>query len=169
VRIPKTVSKLRRILSKFSTILTKKEREYLLKLEIRSSNFYELPKIHKSRQIKYGIQGKKSTYVKLPKPDDLKPRPLIASPDHAALHSNLLDIILKPLCTEVPCFARDDMDFLHYIPNTVKEDTTPASFDVTSLYANIPQVLKLSRFGRISMEIKLILDSPNILFFKDWI
>ena len=71
-------------------------------------------------------------------------RPTIAGPSCPTQRlSNLLDIILKPLCTEVPSFIRDDMDFLHHIPDTVKEDTTLVSFDVTSLYTNIPHTLGL--------------------------
>jgi hypothetical protein len=35
------------------------------------------------------------------------------------------------------------MDFLHHIPDIVKEDTTLVSFDVTSLHTNIPHTLGL--------------------------
>ena len=49
--------------------------------------------------------------------------------------------MLKPLCQRVPRFIRDDMDFLNYIPDTVQPDTLIVSFDVTSLYTNIPHNL----------------------------
>jgi hypothetical protein len=56
------------------------------------------------------------------------------------VYTAAVDIILKPLCTEVPSFVTDDMDFLHHIPDT---DITLSSFDVTNLYTNIPHTLGL--------------------------
>ena len=55
--------------------------------------------------------------------------------------SHLLDILLKPLCEKVPSFIRDDLDFLNHVPDTVVEDTTLVTFDVVSLYTNIPTEL----------------------------
>ena len=86
-------------------------------------------------------------------------RPIIAGPSCPTQRlSNLLDIILKPLCIEIPSFMKDDMDFLLHIPDTVKEfeDTTLVSLDVTSLYTNIPHSLGLkpSRVGWTNMETK---------------
>ena len=41
----------------------------------------------------------------------------------------------------VPSFIRDDLDFLNYIPTRVSKETILMSFDVTSLYTNIPHNL----------------------------
>ncbi|OOZ70928.1 hypothetical protein BOW49_13320, partial [Solemya velum gill symbiont] len=52
-----------------------------------------------------------------------------------------LDLILKPLCKEVPSFVRDDIDFLQKLPETVTSNATLVSFDIVSLYTNIPHEL----------------------------
>lgn len=122
----------------------KKEIDYIQHFTYKTSNFYGLPKIHKSPTIQSAIQEQKSQYVKLPPPDDLKLRPIVAgpkSPTHRL--SNCLDIILKPLCKHVPSYIRDDIDFLKYIPDEVESETILVSFDVVSLYTSIPHELGL--------------------------
>ena len=71
-------------------------------------------------------------------------RPIVARPSSPAHRiSNFVDIILKPLCKEVPSFLRDDMDFLNHMPSEINENTFLVSFDVVSLYTNIPHDLGL--------------------------
>ena len=137
-----TSSKVNKFTTKFNHHLTKNEADYLTNYEIKSSNFYGLPKIHKSKDIQHNIKDKNAEYVMLPRPTDLKLRPIIAGPASSTQRlSNLLDIILKPLCKMVPSFIRDDLDFLNYIPTRVSKETILVSFDVTSLYTNIPHNL----------------------------
>lgn len=70
--------------------------------------------------------------------------PIVAGPASSTQRlSNLLDIILKPLCELLPSYVRDDMDFLNYIPESVDPKTILVSFDVISLYTNIPHTLGL--------------------------
>ncbi|XP_061170396.1 uncharacterized protein LOC133179719 [Saccostrea echinata] len=130
--------KITNLTKKFQSNLTKNEIEYLTNFEVKTSHFYGLPKIHKCKEIQKNVKKCNSTYIKLPRPNDLKLRPIIAGPASSTQRlSNLLDIILKPLCTKVTSYVRDDMDFLNYIPQTVPRDTLLVSFDVTSLYTNI--------------------------------
>lgn len=138
----KTYIKVCKLVDKFEKTLHKNEADYLKNFEVIPSNFYGLPKIHKSKEILNHLRDKKSKYVQIPKPKDLKLRPIIGGPSSNTQRlSNLLDIILKPLCKMVPSFIRDDLDFLNYIPNSVNEGTLLVSFDVTSLYTNIPHEL----------------------------
>jgi hypothetical protein len=58
--------------------------------------------------------------------------------------SHFIDIILKPLCCEVPSFIRDDLEFLNHLPTTVNPNSELISFDVVSLYTNIPHDLGIS-------------------------
>lgn len=55
------MSRIKKYVTKFSKNLTDKEEDFLLNFEVKTSNFYGLPKIHKSKQIQTGIQ----TYVNL--------------------------------------------------------------------------------------------------------
>ena len=45
------------------------------------------------------------------------------------------------MCEKVPSYVRDDLDFLRFIPETVPQNALLVSFDVTSLYTNIPHSL----------------------------
>ena len=125
-----------------NNILTKKETDYLTKFNHKTSFFYGLPKIHKSKQITSAITKQKSEYIQLPRPTDLKFRPIVAGPvcpTHRL--SNLIDIILQPYLKHVKSYVRDDIDFLNFIPKTVEDNVIMTSFDVTSLYSNIPHHL----------------------------
>ena len=120
------------------------EGELTRKFSSKTSNLYGLPKIHKSLAIKAAIQKQNSSYVRLPPPQDLKFRPIVAgptSPTHRL--SNFIDIILKPLCKNIPSYIRDDLDFLNQIPEQITENTILVSFDVVSLYTSIPHDLGL--------------------------
>ena len=52
--------------------------------------------------------------------------------------SCILDILLKPFLKCVHSYLKDDIDFLKFIPHTVSEHTMLISFDIVSLYTNIP-------------------------------
>ncbi|XP_061190017.1 uncharacterized protein LOC133197844 [Saccostrea echinata] len=163
----KTICKIKKLTSKFADNLTVKEVDYLTNFENKSSNFYGLPKIHKSKEIQDGLEGKNALYIKLPRPTDLKLRPIVAGPACPTHRiSNLLDILLKPLCQLVPSYVRDDMDFLGHIPDTVEINTEMVSFDVTSLYTNIPHTLGLEA---IAFWIDKYRSEINERFSKDFI
>lgn len=57
--------------------------------------------------------------------------------------SNLIDIVLRPLTKRVRSYLRDTMDFLNHLPENVSDETILATFDVESLYSNIPHDLGL--------------------------
>ncbi|XP_061187186.1 uncharacterized protein LOC133195360 [Saccostrea echinata] len=174
--------KITNLTKKFQSNLTKNEIEYLTNFEVKTSHFYGLPKIHKCKEIQKNVKKCNSTYIKLPRPNDLKLRPIIAGPTSSTQRlSNLLDIILKPLCTKVTSYVRDDMDFLNYIPQTVPRDTLLVSFDVTSLYTNITHDLGIEaikywldkypeeiddRFpANVILEgLRIVLENNNFLF-----
>ena len=136
------MKKIEKLLQKFKEDTTKAEKEYIHKFSWKTSIFYGLPKIHKSKRINEAINEQDAEYIKLRAPNDLKFRPIVAgplSPTHRL--SNFVDLILKPLCQHVPSFIRDDMDFLNYLPDEVEEHTLLVSFDVVSLYTSIPHDL----------------------------
>ena len=55
-----------------------------------------------------------------------------------------MDILLKPLCKEVSSFVRDDIDFLNHLQSEVKPNSKLVTFDVVSLYTNIPHDLGIT-------------------------
>ncbi|CAC5382643.1 unnamed protein product [Mytilus coruscus] len=124
IRDKSTMSKIRKLIKEYSNNLTNNEVDSLKNVEVKTSNFYGLPKIHKSKEIQDHIENRDSMYIKINRPTDLKLKPIIAGPSCSTQRlSNLLDILLKPLCIKVPSFVRDDIDFLNYIPDRVPLDT----------------------------------------------
>ena len=57
---------------------TKSEKDFLTNYVSITSNFYGLPKIHKSKQIKNDIETQKSECIEISNPSDLKFRPIVA-------------------------------------------------------------------------------------------
>ncbi|XP_014790251.1 uncharacterized protein LOC106883665 [Octopus bimaculoides] len=137
------ISKIRRLINEFQDSFTDKEKEYICNSVIKESNFYGLPKIHKSSEIQNAINKQKNQYVKILRPADLKLRPLVAGPQALTQQlSHFLDILLKPLCPLIPSYVWDGIYFIQHIHPTVAEGTI-LSFDVTNLYVNIPHSLGL--------------------------
>jgi hypothetical protein len=137
-------NKMKNLIGLYQTQLTDKERDYLLNFEWKSSNFYGLPKVHKSASILKAVQEQNCEYIKILRPADLKFRPIVAGPACPTHRlSNLMDIILKPLVHNVQSYVRDDIDFLTKIPKDINQNEIFATFDITSLYSNIPTDLGL--------------------------
>ena len=88
---------------------------------------------------------KKYGWQKVHNSDDLLYRPIDGGANCVTQRiSHFTDIILKPLCCEVPSFLRDDLEFLNHLPTTVNPNSELISFDVVSLYTNIPHDLGIS-------------------------
>ena len=61
------------------------------------SNFYGLPKIHKSMVIESAINTQISEIIEIFEPNDLKPIPIVGGPKCPTRKlSQLIDILLKP-------------------------------------------------------------------------
>ncbi|KAJ1091293.1 hypothetical protein NDU88_004420 [Pleurodeles waltl] len=89
----------------------------------RPGRFYMLPKIHKMNN---------------------PGRPIISGNDTATERLSLfVDLHLQPIVQQLPSFVKDTSHFLQIIEQlnqtyTFDDDTLLATFDVTSLYTNIP-------------------------------
>ena len=127
------------LLHLYRKCLTEKEMDYLTNFNCKSSNFYGLPKIHKSKTINEICRNSEKTYINIPRPDDLKLRPIVAGPACETHRlSNMLDILLKPFIIHIRSFIRDDLDMLNNLPESVDQNCKLVSFDVVNLYTNIP-------------------------------
>ncbi|CAG2245824.1 unnamed protein product [Mytilus edulis] len=137
-----TIRKIKRLVKEYSESFTANEIAYLCDFTPKEANFYGLPKIHKSNTIQTAVKHQNKKYIESPNPSDLKLRPIVAGPESPTQRmSHFLDLILKKLCPLIPSYVRDDIDFLRYIPETVPKNTLLTTFDVTSLYTNIPHDL----------------------------
>lgn len=146
-RNPKQTEKINynRLVDKHERCLTDKEIDYLRTFEVKTSQFYGLPKVHKSKQIAEKCENSNDSYVVIGEVKDLKLRPIIAGPSCQTNRlSNLIDILLKPLVKNIPSHLKDTKDFLNKLPTSSSEETLLATFDIESLYSNINHDLGLT-------------------------
>ena len=130
------------LVMKYRNGIMEEEIDYLTSFVYKTSYFYGLPKIHKSVIIREAIAKQNSEYVYVENPNDLTFRPIVGGPSGVTQRlSHFLDLILKPMCSSVKSFIKDDFDFLNHLPETVNTNSKLVSFDVVSLYTNIPHDL----------------------------
>ena len=133
------MNKLTEFVKKYKNVLTSQESNYLSKFSYSTSNFYGLPKIHKSKIIEEAIKHQNTECINILEPIDLKLRPIIAGPKCPTRPlSNLIDILIKPLLLHVKSYIKDNIDFLQKCSRINSTNTVLATFDVTSLYTSIP-------------------------------
>ena len=174
------MKKYRTFLKDHQTELTKKEYDYLTNFEHKTSNFFGLPKTHKNKEINEASAKSISNYTELPPSSDLIFRPIVAGPvceTHRL--SNFIDILLQPYTKYIKSYVKDTNSYRQKI----SQDSILVSFDVESLYSNIPHDLGLEAIAfwinkypgecpsRISNEfvlegIKIILEN-NSFHFND--
>ena len=140
--------------------LTKNEKDFLTNYILITKNFYGLPKIHNSKQIK----PPKSEYIEIPNPSDLKFRPIVAGPPCPSnRHSRLIDILLQSFQHKIKTYIRENIDFLNFIPKKNYSNTLIITFHVTNLCSNIAHEL---RKQAISFWIDKYPDSFHLRFNK---
>lgn len=134
--------KLEKFVKKYSKILTKDEQKYICDFDMKTSNIYGLPKIHKCKQIIDAINSQKTAYIQTKESSNLKFRPIIAGPICPTSHlSAFLDEIFKPFLPHVKSYIRDDQDFMQKLDRDMEDTKIFATFDVESLYTNIEHQL----------------------------
>ena len=141
--IDKTIlTQIKTFCNKYRNILTPKEYDFITKFQSKTSNFYGLPKIHKSTEIQNAITTQNSEYIRILNPTDLKFRPIVAGPTCPTHRiSNLIDILLQPFLVKINSYVKDNIHFLNMLPNETSPNSILATFDVTNLYSNIPHEL----------------------------
>ena len=135
----KIQSNLLTFLRKYKMSFTEPEWKFLNDKLHEVSNFYGLPKIHKSMVLESAINTQNSEIIEMFEPNDLKLRPIVRGPNCPKRKlSQLIEILLKPFLKHIKSLICDSLDFLNKCPRDVDEDTEIVTFDVISLYASIP-------------------------------
>ena len=145
--------------AKLSNVIDEDTAEYLKVPNPKAGNLYFLPKIHKV-------------------PGDRNPpgRPICNSKGTPTeLISQWVDNELAPLVRELPSYLQDGNDFLHKIQtinesHTLPPDTILVTWDVKSLYTNIPTAggvaacrAQLEKSGKTSAVINVIIKFINLI------
>ena len=180
----KTINKVKNLSVNYDSCLMDEEIDYIKNFEYKESNFYGLPKIHKSEIICEALKNYSGDCINIHRPMDLKFRPIVAGPvSPTSRLSELIDCILKDLPCQTSSYVRDDIDFLSKLPRDLPHDTSFSltALDVTSLYTNIDHGLGLEalkywvqklrhliprRFTEkfITDAVKLILENNSFFF-----
>ena len=144
----KVFQNLRKLVDKYSSNLTKKEKEYVLNNTWKTSEFYCTSKTHKCKSIQEVIlQNDNDTIINVLKPDDLKDRPIVAGPNNPTqVLSALIEKVLKPIAPCLTTYAKDDWHFIKQLPTTLNYEATLYSCDKECLYTSIPINLGLELF-----------------------
>jgi hypothetical protein len=162
-----TLTQIRLLCNNYKNIFTKKEFDYLTKFRYKLPFMYGLPKLHKCPDYFLDTHIDNFGFLSKIAPSDLKFRPIISSRFAPTSHlSAFLDDLLKPLVPLLSSHCRDTFHFLETLPKTVDNDSTLTTFDVTSLYTNIPHDLG---YQAIEYWIDIHKDKIPAKFTKDFI
>ena len=109
------------LVNRYSSSLTKKEKEYVLDNTWKTSEFYCAIKTHKCKSIQEAIlQNDNDIIVNILTPNDLKGRPIVAGPNSPTqVLSSLIEKILKPIVPCLTTYVKDDWHFIKQLPRTL--------------------------------------------------
>ena len=109
----KVFKHLEKLVARFSNCLLKEEQDFLIKFSFSASNFYGLPKVHKSKIIQEAMQVHNREYIRKYESSDLTLRPIAVGPNYPTRRlSNLVDISLKPFLIHIKSYIKSNLDFL---------------------------------------------------------
>lgn len=128
------------IVNSNTEVFAKDEQSYFINHNFQSSNFYVIPKIHKSTTIKNHCSNLKSSYLKLGEvPNDVSSRPIVSNINSPTCRiSHFLDKVLQPMLPLTDGYIKDTFHFLNRLPKNVTKTTIFVSLDVVNLYTVIP-------------------------------
>ena len=130
---------------KYKSILTNNEYVFLTKPCHKISNFYMLPKLHKSKEINEIIQRKRTEYIQIDEDILIERRPIVAGPVfHTNGLSEILHCIMKPALSLILHIVKDSFDFIQRLEKQCHNNTLLSTCDIKSLYTNIDHDLFLT-------------------------
>ena len=123
---------------KYENLLTENEYKTLIQKTYKISNFYMLPKLHKSKELNDIILAKNSEYVNVDKILTIEGRPIAAGPCyHTSVVSQILHVIMEPTLSFIKHILKDSFDFIDRIDTQCTVNTILSTCDIKSLYTNI--------------------------------
>ena len=123
---------------KYENLLTQNEYKTLTQKTFKISNFYMLPKLHKSKELNDIIMAKNSEYINVDKILTIQGRPIVARPCyHTSVVSQVLHVIIEPTLSFIKHILKDSFDFIDRIDTQCTVNTILSTCDIKSVYANI--------------------------------
>ena len=119
-------------------MLTESEYKTLTQKTYKISNFYMLPKLHKSKELKDILMAKNSEYINVDKILTIESTPIVAGPCyHTSVVSQILDVVTEPTLSFIKHILKDSFDFIDQIGTQCTGHTILSTCDIKSLYTNI--------------------------------
>ena len=110
---------------KYKSIIRNNEYDFLTKPCHKISNFYILPKLHKSKKI---IERKHTKYIQIDEDILIEGRPIVAGPVfHASGISEILHCIMEPALSLIPHIVKDSFDFKQRLEKPCQSNTLLSS------------------------------------------
>ena len=126
----------------YENLLTENEYKTLTQKTHKISNFYMLPKLHKSKELNDIILTKNSEYINVDKILTIEGRPIVAGPCyHTSVVSQILHVIMEPTLSFIKHILKDSFDFIDRIDTQCTVNTILSTCDIKSLYTNIKHVV----------------------------
>ena len=109
---------------KYKSVLTNNEYDFLTKRCQKISNFYMLPKLHKTKEIKEIIEKKPSEYIQTDEDILTEGRPIVAGPVfHTSGISKILHYIIETALSLIPHIVKDSFDVTKRLENQCENNT----------------------------------------------
>ena len=123
---------------KYQNLPTENEYKTLTQKTYKISNFYMLPKLHKSKELNDIILAKNSEYINVDKILTIEGRPIVAGPCyHTSVVSQILHVIMETTLSFIKHILKDSFDFIDRIDTQCTVNTILSTCDIKSLYTNI--------------------------------
>ena len=120
-------------LKKYDKCFTESDQKFLREKFSETSNFYNLPKIRKSKVIETAIHPQNTEVVEVREPSELKLRPIVGGPNCPTRRlSNFLDTLLKPYLKHIKSYVRNSVDVLNKCLRETDPDSKIVTFDATT-------------------------------------
>ena len=120
----KDFQKLKSLVEKYRSNLTKKEVDYLTKFQWQSSNIFCTPKVQKRKIIQKAIALSTDDYIEVFQLEDLKARPIVSDTESPTERlSCLIENLLKPIVPFLTTDVKDNLDFLRFLPISLNFDS----------------------------------------------
>ena len=134
------IKKIKALITRYKPSLIDSEYKYLSQNYFETSNFYGCPKICKSEILHKAIKEQKKQLITISQQKYSKLRPIVGGPECPTRNlSNLVDLITKHVKSNI----EDNIEFLKTCKRNITDDTVLITFDVCSLYTNIPHEFTL--------------------------
>ena len=107
------------------------EYNFLIKPYHEISNFYMLPKLHKSQEINEIIEIKRTEYIQIDKDISIEGQPILAGPVfHKSKIPKILHYIMEPPLSLILHIVKDSLDFTQRLEKQCQNNTLLSTWDI---------------------------------------